>query len=102
MSETNEKRAIHIAVAARHALTIDEAVTIIAKALDDADCRAIGGDLAEARGIALGRAAERRDVVAWFREVYDGTFERHVFEQIASGLESGAHLPAKENPDADE
>jgi hypothetical protein len=60
---------------------------------------------AEARGIALGRAAERRDVVAWFRTRKIPRFAGYVGRIVENALrliESGAHLPAKETPDADE
>lgn len=44
---------------------------------------------------ARGRAEERAAIVAWFRETYNGTFERIMFERIADDIESGAHTEAE-------
>jgi hypothetical protein len=88
MGETNYERAMLVMELLGLCPDEDDIVAAYEKQLD----------AAEQRGFERGRAEERRDVVAWFRETYDGTFEHHVFEQIASDLESAAHLPAKETP----
>jgi hypothetical protein len=56
-------------------------------------------DHAERRGFEAGRAAERRDVVAWFRTRKIPRFAGYVGRIVENALrliESGAHLPAKE------
>jgi cell division septum initiation protein DivIVA len=57
---------------------------------------------AERRDFEAGRAAERRDVVAWLREMAARCVADHrpdlsgYSDAIAGAIESGAHLPAKE------
>jgi hypothetical protein len=59
-------------------------------------------DEAEARGIEIGRAAERRDVVAWLRVaprargILIHINSSQDIARLADDIESGAHLDAKE------
>jgi sulfur relay (sulfurtransferase) complex TusBCD TusD component (DsrE family) len=81
MSETNEDLARELAIRSQE-------VPLPIVSLEIRACL----NAAERRGIALGRAAERRDVVAWLHESSVLSPLRHTAKQI----ESGAHLPAKE------